>query len=119
MKDLQLGLIPETSDTNAVLTLDASQNVRYLDTTSWDKASSDDALSTDVYWMLTAEQLHAKNADPFDLPSYWTIACSRACKVSESPFTCCIENDRQPLITGTDGMKVIEVVEKCYAQVSA
>jgi predicted dehydrogenase len=31
-------------------------------------------------------------------------------------FIDCIENDRQPLITGTDGMKVMEVVEKCYEQ---
>jgi predicted dehydrogenase len=31
-------------------------------------------------------------------------------------FVDCINSDKEPLISGKDGMKVIEVVEKCYAQ---
>ena len=34
-------------------------------------------------------------------------------------FISCIENDRKPMISGEDGMKVIEVVEKCYAQATS
>jgi hypothetical protein len=66
---LVIGEVPEqVTDPNLVLTYNSVTGmVEYLDTSGWDKDSSDDLTEADLLWTLTDEQLHPKNALWHDL----------------------------------------------------
>jgi hypothetical protein len=61
---LAVGTIDEqVTDPDYVLTYNSGTGIlEYLDTSGWDKDSSDDLTAADLLWTLTDEQIHPKNA---------------------------------------------------------